>query len=1026
MSPLANSNAAHTAAKQQAFSARVNRTHINFTCSLSRSMRMRYGIVGFALSLVVVGPIAFSQPGKDSKDKDYAVELPRIAPTAPKDALKTFKLAPGFKLELAASEPMIRSPVAVDFDEDGRMYVAEFPEYNQHGNPKFKDKGAIKVLEDTTGSGVYDKATTLAEIDSPVALCCWDGGVFVGAVPHIWYLKDTKGTGNADIRKIIYTGFGRDKAGEAMLNSFRWGLDNRFHVSTSAAGGGIKLAEAKDAKLFNVKGHSFLFDPRALTFELVAGSAQHGMSMDDWGRKFTCDNSNPCHMLMYDGRYLTKNPYVQPPPPLVNVHGVNKANYLHRVSPNEPWRIVRTRLRLQKVVPGPIETGEVSGHFTGTTGITVYRGDAFPPEHRGTLFAGEVSNNLVYHARLIESGLIASAKRVETGMEFLASTDNWFRPAQFANAPDGTLYVIDHYREIIETIESIPPLILKHLHIESGVNHGRIYRVVPEGFKRPPQPRLSKASTADLVKLLEHPNGWHRDTASRLLYQRQDAGAIPLLRKLATASRLPLGRVHALYALDGQGALDVNRVLLALNDPEPRVREHALRMAERFQSDSQIRLYMVNMTDPHTDPRLLVQLAYSLGSVESTQATSALTSLALNHGKDPWMRLAILTSAYARRGELIRRMLPNDTFDEEPERRLLVNAIVVQIGAANQPNEIADVLSVIDKLPAPEGRELMASLLTKLPAKSRERITKAGKSSELFKELVNDALKISADDKQAVGERVSAVRTLGLAEFAKVKPNFTELLKFRQPEAVQKAALETLARFEQPAVAETIVAAWPSLSPQVRATAAETLFARATSIQTFLDAVEKGTIKTGEIDPARIQLLQVFSDKDIRLRAEKLFKGTKLSARKEVVAAYQKSLDLKGDAKNGKEIFKKNCAACHRIDGVGEQIGADIGSIKDKGSDFIVLNVLDPNREVLPKFITYYMQIDTGRTLTGMITAETATSITLRRPDGTSETVLRVNIEELRSTGMSFMPEGLEKSINHQEMADLIAFMMAR
>jgi putative membrane-bound dehydrogenase-like protein len=986
---------------------------------------MLYRFIMLALLIFIPAWFALGNAQqKDGKDKDYAAELPRIPATEPKDTLRTFKLAAGFKLELVASEPMIRSPVAVDFDEDGRMFVAEFPEYNQHGNPKFKERGAIKMLEDTDGDGVYDKVTSYADnIDSPVALACWDGGVFVGAVPNIYYLKDTNGTGKADLRKIIYTGFSRDKAGEAMLNSFRWGLDNRFHVSTSAAGGNVKLADAKDAKTFNVKGQGFLFDPHTLRFEMVAGSGQHGMSMDDWGRKFTCDNSNPAHMLMYDGRYLLKNPYVQAPPPMLNVHGANQANYLKRISPNEPWRVVRTRLRLQKIVPGPTETGEVSGHFTGTTGVTVYRGDAFPPEHRGTLFVGEVSNNLVYHAKLESKGLAATTRRVEKDAEFLASTDNWFRPAQFANAPDGTLYVIDHYREIIETIESIPPLILKHLHIESGVERGRIYRIAPAEFKRPALPRLSKETTAQLVKLLEHPNGWHRDSASRLLYQRQDANAVPLLQKLAKESRSPLGRVHALYALDGMNALDAKVALAALSDAEPRVREHALKLAERFQSEVAIRVRMQKMVDD-ADLRVRFQLAFSLGAVEGEAVNKTLHRIALNDGKDAWMRLAILTSAHGRRGDLFRQFAADDALRQSAEGKLLLNALAVQIGAANQANELGDFLATMDRLPAQEGRELMASLMAKLPVKAREQIKNSGKSGELFKELVAGAIKTSGDEKQAVAERVSAVRTLGLAEFDKVRPNFTELLKFRQPEAVQKAALETLARFEQSAVAEVVITAWPSLSPQVRTTAAETLFARPISIHAFLDAVEKGTIKTGEIDPARIQLLQVFSDKNIRLRAEKLFQGTKLSARKEVVATYQKSLDLKGNAANGKEVFKKNCAACHRLEGVGEQIGAELGAIKDRGGDFIVLNVLDPNREVLPKFITYYVQTDNGRTLTGMITTETATSITLRRPDGTSETILRVNIEELRSTGMSFMPEGLEKSINQQEMADLISYLM--
>lgn len=986
-----------------------------------------------ALLLLVVGLVILStlgraqqtKEGPDSKDKDYSAELPRIPPKSPQDAVKTFQLAPGYEIQLVASEPAIRSPVAVDFDEDGRMYVAEFPEYNQHANPNFKEKGAIKLLEDTKGTGVYDKVTTFADnIDSPVALACWDGGVFVGAVPHILYLKDTKGTGKADVRKIVYTGFARDKAGEAMLNSFRWGLDNRFHVSTSAAGGNVKLAEAKDAQVYNVRGQGFLFDPRTLKFELVAGSGQHGMSMDDWGRKFTCDNSNPCHLLMYDGRYLLKNPYVQAPPPMLNIHGPNQAKYLKRISPNEPWRIVRTRLRLKKVVPGPIETGEVSGHFTGTTGVTVYRGDAFPPEQRGTLFIGEVSNNLVYHAQLTAKGLALAASRVEKDMEFMASTDNWHRPAQFANAPDGTLYVIDHYREIVETVESIPPVILKHLHIESGVNHGRIWRIVPTGFKRPALPKLSGATTAELVQLLDHPNGWHRDTAARLLYQRQDSSALPHLEKLLKTARTPLGRLHALYALDGLNALQARHVVPALEDREPRLREHALRLAERFQSEAAVRAQMHKMVD---DPDLHVryQLAFSLGAVEGDAVNQSLYRLAVKDGGDQWMRLAILTSTHGRRGAVLRLLAGDEKLRKSAEGKLLVSALAVQIGAANQANELADFLATVDRLPPAEGRDLMGSLMSKLPPKARERITKAGKSGDLFKQLVKEAVKTSADEKLPVEDRVSAVRTLGLADFAEVKPQFVEFLKFRQPELVQKAALETLARFDHPGVPVVVIDAWPSLSPQVRVSAAETLLARPVWIGTFLDAVEAKKIKTGEIDPARIKLLQVFSDAKIRSRAEKLFAGTQLSKRKDVVDAYQKALSLKGDAKNGKELFKKNCSACHRLEGVGEQIGAELGAIKDRGADFILLNILDPNREVLPKFITYVVQTDAGRTVTGMITAETATSITLRKPDGTSETILRVNIEELRSTGMSYMPEGLEKSINQQEMADLLAYLLA-
>lgn len=978
-------------------------------------MRLRW-IVGFVLLSLLVGWTE-AQP-------DLSGELPRIKPTEAKDAHTTFKLAPGFRIELAASEPAIRSPVAVDFDEDGRMYVAEFPEYNQHGNPNFKERGAIKLLEDTDGDGRYDKVSTFADLDSPVALACWDGGLFVGSVPHIYYLKDTKGTGKADLKEIVYTGFGRDKAGEGMLNSFRWGLDNRFHVSTSAAGGTITRAGVKDAQAYNVRGHGFRFDPLTLKFELVAGSAQHGMSLDDFGRTFTCDNSNPAHLLMYDGRYLTKNPYVQAPAPLVNIHTATRKNYLQRISPNEPWRIVRTRLRLKGEVPGPTETGEVSGHFTGTSGVTAYRGDAFPAAYRNTLFVGEVSNNLVFHAKLEPKGLSLEATRFENGAEFLASTDNWFRPAQFANAPDGTLYVIDHYREIIETIESIPPVILKHLHIGSGIDRGRIWRIRPEGFKRPVTPKLSKATSAELVKLLDHANGWHRDTASRLLYQRQDRSVLKELESLARDAKTPQGRIHALYTLAGLDAYGPAMALVALGDPDARVREHAVRLAERRLDDPSVVAKLHGLvTDP--DAHVRYQLAFTLGAVGGEKLVEALHKLAGSDGKDAWMRLAILTSAHSRRGEVFRTFADDKSLRAAPEGVTLLTALAAQIGAANKTNEVADFVATLDRLPPAEGRPLMASLMSKLPPKSRDRITQAGKSGELFKELLADAVRTSGDEKQPVADRAAAVRTLGLGDYDAVKDRFAEFLKVRQPESVQRAALEALGRFDRAEVAGLILAAWPTLSPLVRATATETLFARPAWVHAFLDGVEKGTIKTAEIDPARVKLLQLFADATIRMRAAKLFAGNQLSRRKDVLEAYQKSLTLKGDAKAGKEVFKKNCAACHRSDGVGEQIGAELGALRDRGPDFILLNVLDPNREVLPKFVAYQVTTDAGRVLTGLIQAETATGITLRKPDGSSETILRINIDELRSTGLSYMPEGLEKAITPQEMADLIAHLMA-
>src|SRR5205823_4355742 len=208
-------------------------------------------------------------------DKDYSAELPRIPPKEPADALKSFKLRPGFRIELVASEPLIRSPVAMDFDENGRLFVVEYPEYNQYANKQFQGHGRVRLLEDTDGDGRYDKATTYVDnLDSPVAVACYDGGVFVGAVPDILYFKDSKGDGKADRRRVVFTGFDRDAAGEAMMNSFRWGLDNRFHVSTSLSGGNVRRADRKDEKPVSVRGQRFVFDPRSLKFDVTSGGGQ--------------------------------------------------------------------------------------------------------------------------------------------------------------------------------------------------------------------------------------------------------------------------------------------------------------------------------------------------------------------------------------------------------------------------------------------------------------------------------------------------------------------------------------------------------------------------------------------------------------------------------------------------------------------------------------------------------------------------------------------------------------------------------
>jgi len=860
-----------------------------------------------------------------------------------------------------------------------------------------------------------------------VAVACYDGGIFVGAVPNIWYFKDTRDDGKVDARRPVYTGFARDPSGEAMMNSLHWGLDNRFHLSTSLSGGNVRRTDDKDARPVSVRGQGFHFDPRSGKFDVSSGGGQHGMSLDDWGRTFVCDNSNPINLLMYDRRYVARNPYLQPPAASINIAPDGKYTKLYRLSPVEPWRKLRTRLRTAGVVPGSDEGGQPSGFFTGATGVTIYRGDAWPAEYRGNVFVGEVSGNLVYRARLEADGVGLKALRADQGVEFLASKDNWFRPVQFYNGPDGCLYVIDMYRELIETIYSLPPQILKHLDVSSGIDKGRIYRIVPDGFKKRPPPRLGKATTAQLVALLEHPNGWHRDAASRLLYQRQDREAVAPLRKLAAQSTSALGRVHALYALDGLQALDALMVLHALSDGEPRVREHGLRLAERFaKSEPKLLDRLAKMTDD-TDLRVRYQLAFSLGEFQGEDVTRALMRLIRTDGKDAWFRLAILSSANGRAGDLFRFLFAKKDLRDARHGRILLHELADEIGAASRPRDIGKVVKALRDLGDAEKdlrRELSLALVSKQPATDRERLLKKEPTLRtLLDDLLREACWTAADSRRGDKERATAIHNLGLVPLAEARDLYRELLHASQPLPVASAALEVLRRYDQKEVAGLVLEAWPGLSPALRKSAAETLFSRKAWVEVFLDAVEQKKMPLVDLDPARVQLLESYPDDTLRERAQKSFASTKLQRRQDVVDDYQKALKLKGDLSRGKAIFKKECSACHMLEGVGTAVGADLTGIRDWGLEKTMLNILDPNREVQPQYLAYILSTKSGRVITGMITSDTANGVTVLRLDQTRETVPRASIDELRSTGHSFMPEGLEKQLDYQAMADLLAYL---
>jgi putative membrane-bound dehydrogenase-like protein len=984
------------------------------------------------LLALLVGSGLVSQEKKpaetDAADKDYAAELPRIPATEAKDAVKTFTVAQGFKMDLVAAEPLVTDPIALAVDENLRMFVVEMNGYSENRDDKLSK---IRLLDDKDGDGKYETSKIFADkLHWPTAIACWDGGIIVADAPDILWFKDTTGDDVPDEKKILFTGFGISNV-QGLVNSFNWGLDNRYYCSTSSTGAEAVKPDDPGFKPLPLRGRDFALDCRGMALEPTTGGAQHGLSFDDWGDRFICHNSDHIIQVMIEDRYLARNPFLAAATPKKSIAVDGPQADVFRTSRVEPWRVVRTRLRKKGIVPGIVEGGgRDSGYFTSATGVTIYRGNAWPQEYHGLAIVGDVGSNIIHRKRLEENGLEFKAVRMDEKSELVASTDNWFRPVQYANAPDGSLYVCDMYRETIEHPASLPPAIKKHVDLTSGRDRGRIWRLIPENFRQPKLEKLGGKSTEQLVALLEHSNGWHRDTAARLLYQRQDQRSILPLVKLATKSASPLGRIHAMYALAGTNALEAEMVAPNLENENAHVRQHAVRLAEKFILDApDLRKLLTEKIPQDESLHVRYQLALSLGEFPADNATRnvALAELAMKDGADPYLRTAILSSVKVGAGDLLLRLRKNAPVRATAQGRELLKMLATQIGKQQEAGDtvaLLHVLANLDKEDPPAFQTIIQALAAKPGsdlAKSLEQVT-GGKAAEVMKAVFTSALQSAADDQQPVSKRAAAVRQLSTGSFADAAELLTGFLEPTQPAELQGAALATLGSFDSTDVAALLIKRYAAMSPRLKSQAADVLFSRAGWIAALLDAIEKEAIPLGDVDPARLKLLTDHADLSVRERAQKIVSKLQVTKRGDVLAVYKPVLEMKGDVVRGKEAFKKTCAACHKLEGVGFELAPNLAAMKNRGPEAILLNVLDPNREVNPQYLNYVVQLSDGRTLNGIISAETATSLTLKRADNATDTILRIDIERLKSSGQSLMPEGMEKQVDKQAMADLLEY----
>ncbi|HUS35870.1 MAG TPA: PVC-type heme-binding CxxCH protein, partial [Verrucomicrobiae bacterium] len=914
---------------------------------------------------------------------------------SPEEALKTFQLDPKFQIEVVAAEPLVVDPIAFEWDARGRLWVVEMRDYplgmDGHGKPG----GVIKFLTDTNNDGKLDKATEfLTGVNFPNGLIPWRNGILISAAPDLIYAEDTDNDGIADLKKVLATGFNPGNQ-QHRFNGFTWGMDGWLYAANGDSGGNVTV---KDSLLgssrisrtpIRLRG-DLRFRPDTGEFEPIEGTTQYGRRRDDWDNWFGNNNPNWLWHYYLPARYVERNPNLR----IADLRIYTPEN-------NNLYPAGKTQQRFNDIGKGNTASAANSA--------TAYRDDLFGPEFANSVFISDPSFNLIHREVLERDGVSFKSHRApeELNREFLASTDNWFRPITMKIGPDGALYVADMYRYVIEHPEWIPVDVQKSMNLRAGEDKGRIYRIAPKGAQLRPIPNLQKLSTELLVAALDSPNGWQRDTAQQLLAWRNDKQSTQLLRELIRKSKRPIARAQALWTLENLYAATETDVLAALKDQDPRVQTQAIRVTETLPLTDRIATAVAERASSTNKP-LAFQAILTIGRARVLAATAAFAKGARAHADDPQFRNAILSSVPPYLEALLR-----DTADHPPKTEAEIKLVSEYFALAfDNPNE------AVRALQNSTGPWRFAALGALIDSAARK---KTNIESELAKldPLFASARELALDSNAAEADRAQAIRLLGSRESD--LQTLQQLLESSSA-PIQKIAITQLGKSRSPAVADILIKDWNSAAPTVRQDALNLLLTRPDWIDRLLAAIEKSQIPANILSASQQQTLRSHSSKKIADRAQNLFAVTDAN-RREVLAKFEPAKTLQGDAANGQNLFRQNCAQCHRFQNQGATLGPDLGSVSEKPTDYLLNSILDPNQAVEARYIGYTAVEKDDSEFSGIITSETANSVTLTAANDLKKTILRSELKKLNSTGKSLMPEGLENTITPQQLADLLAYL---
>jgi mono/diheme cytochrome c family protein/glucose/arabinose dehydrogenase len=624
-----------------------------------------------SINLLMLLFLACANPQKENPS---AISPPR----SPEEELKTFELEPGFKIQLVASEPMVQEPVAIQFDEDGRLWVIEMRGYMTDIDASEEDRpiGRISILEDENGDGEMDKSTIyLDSLIMPRSLGLFSGGALVAENNALWVTKDLDGDLKADSKILLDSTYSSNGVVEHTDNGFVRNVDNWYY-------------SAKSRLRYRMVGDEWIRDSTEFR-------GQWGISQDDKGRLIYNYNWSQLHGDLVPANYLSRNPNHTPSTGID--HGLTIDR---RIYP------IRSNLAINRgYIPGTLDDQGRLLEFTSACSPIVYRSTLFPEEYAGNIFVMENAGNLVKRNAVTENGIYLEANDPNPGREFLASTDERFRPVHGSIGPDGALYIVDMYHGIVQHIAYMTEYLKEQTikrNLDAPVHMGRIWRIVPENEDPRKIEKLSQKTNSDLVEFLSHQDGWYRDVAQRLLVEKKDFSVVPELKELAYNSSNELGAFHALWALEGLGQAKEDFLFELLNSDSELIQSSALRMLDEQaeinpELKSKLGKHMIQLV-ANAGETLDLQLALSSYAINNQDAQAILSNILTKQGNDPLIRDAVMSSLASREFDFLQAIWQSDDWgNNQSDQEIFLEMLTASIVKKGNEKELKDLLALVDQ-----------------------------------------------------------------------------------------------------------------------------------------------------------------------------------------------------------------------------------------------------------------------------------------------------------------------------------------